>query len=177
MTVFITAPHAGCFKNLPQRHCDRLAEEAALSLRSLLPNSEIFIGRVFRGDLDLNRDESLDHPFRVEIRELAEELQPTILLDVHSFPEKDTNFGDIDIAILDEKPGTDYGHDLHRYLRDNTTYRISYFSGINNSIMEEMREMGTPAILIEYRESMTDNDLATINNIIVDWLFERGYLE
>lgn len=170
MSILITVPHAGCFSRPMTRHCDIISEKAALNLLSFLPESEIIIGRAYRETLDLNRDESLDHPFRKEIREIVQEINPNIVLDIHSFPDGSDYFGDTDLTILDEKPGTSYGEDLFRYLEAETTYHIGYFPGIKNSIMREMRDMGIPCLLIEYSEALHENDITTLNEVIVEWL-------
>jgi len=177
MVVFITVPHAGCFEFPKERHCDRLAEKAGYSLYYLIPDSIIFVGKVFRGDLDLNRDQALNDPFRVNIRQAANKFRPSIVLDTHSFPEKYTNFGDVDVMILDEKPGTIYGRDIARFLRDKTSYRVAYSQGDGNSIMIEMRRMGIPSVLVEFMENLRDNDLAIISEKILEWLVLNGYLD
>ncbi len=175
MTILISAPHAGCYSLTGDRDCDLLAEKAASYLHFLIPDSELYVGHAVREEIDLNRDVALNDPFRVELRQAADRLEPSISLDIHSFPTPE--FNGADIAILDEQPGTDYGRQLFAFLQSHLyMYTIKYFSGEGNSIMIEMRKKNIPAVLIEFNEDLTDDDLSTIDFAILDWLDQEGYL-
>lgn len=174
MSILISAPHAGCFDHTGERDCDLLAEKAATHLHLMIPGSELYVGRADRDVLDLNRDQSLNDSFRINLRTASERLQPTISLDIHSFPNSE--FDGADLAVLDEHPGTKYGQDLFTFLQSRLSYKVAYYAGADNSIMAEMRSKGIPSILIEFNEDLTDDDLTTINLVIVEWLIQRGYL-
>ena len=175
MAILLSAPHAGCFFHPERRDCDLLAEKAANYLHFLIPESELHVGYSDRAALDLNRDQSLDDPFRIDLRQAADQLKPVISLDIHSFPSSE--FGNADIAILDEHPGTDYTRNLYEFLHSQLDlYQIAYFSGSGNSIMIEMRAKGIPSILIEFNEDLPEDKLTTINFAIVEWLIQQGYL-
>jgi hypothetical protein len=117
-------------------------------------------------------------PFREAIREIISQEPIRIILDIHSYPDNPENpFSSYDIVILDEKPGTDYGRDITSYLREVLSYRVGYFIGEGNSIMTEMRELGYPAILVEYGEFLEDEEITTINSALVEWLLSRTYVE
>ena len=174
MTVLLSAPHAGCFSLTGERDCDLLAEKAARYLNLLIPESKLYVGYVKRKELDLNRDQAFNDPFRVNLRRAADQFNPVISLDIHSFPTPE--FNGTDLTILDESPGTDYGHDLHAFLQSRLPYRIGYYKGAGNSIMNEMRSKGIPSILIEFNEDLSDDDLTSIDLVIIEWLIEQGYL-
>lgn len=175
MTILLSAPHAGCYNHTYERDCDLLAEKAANYLSLLIPESELYVGHAVRDVIDLNRDESHNDPFRVELRHAAERLNPTISLDIHSFPTPELKGADL--AVLDEGHGTDYGRNLYTFLKSQLyMYTVKYFSGKDNSIMTEMRNKGIPAVLIEFNEDLTDDDLSTIDIAIIDWLTQEGYI-
>lgn len=173
MVVLLSAPHAGCYNLNGERDCDLLAEKAAYYLYFLIPESELYIGYVDREELDLNRDQAFNDPQRIELRQAAEDLNPVISLDIHSFPTPE--FKGAHLAILDEYPGTEYGHRLFTYLQSQLAYNVKYLTGVDNSIMTEMRAKGIPSILIEFNEDLTD-ELTEIVITIITWLIREGYL-
>ena len=174
MSILLSAPHAGCFNHNGDRDCDLLAEKAAHYLHFLIPGSELYVGYVLRENLDLNRDQSLNDSFRIELRQAAKRLKPSISLDIHSYPESE--FNGADIAILDEEPRASYAHGLFKFLQEHLPYYVEYLSGAKNSIMIEMRAKGIPSVLIEFNENLSDDDLSTIDFVIVEWLIQQGYL-
>lgn len=166
--ILITAPHAYCIR-LPYRHCDRVALVAAALLSELFP-CQLEIADTPREEVDLNRDESLNTPFRQRVREKIPFAD--ILLDIHSFPPG--FFGYCDVTVIDEVPGTDYGVSLYLFLEKKV--KVNYVNDIKDSIMQESRRMGIPAILIEYCEDITLEKIEEINLLIVEWLKMNSFI-
>lgn len=172
MSVLLTVPHAVCLQEIKVRHCDRVAEKAARILYEMIPSSQLFIGNILRERMDLNRNVSLNTFFRRRIRWYLENTQPLLLLDIHSFPPGE--FEGADVAILDEQPASGYGQDLFGYLDENLAgYSIGYFEGSKvNSIIRESNYYGVPALLIEFNESLTDDEMINISQVISSWVKE-----
>lgn len=162
--IVLTVPHARCPSPEYAHECDYAALPTARMLHQYL--SSAWGGRVrsilslpaadeFRRDCDLNRDVCEESPYRKRVRQLltggAGNLG--IVLDIHSFPQRYTSFGPVDVALLDdEMPHADYTYSLQEYLKAKAGVRAGIIHGMDNSIMEEARQRGHRAVLVEFNE-------------------------
>ncbi len=94
-----------------------------------------------------------------------------ILLDIHSFPP-DSEWGNSEITILDNIPGTDYGKHLFDSLISSNVDTLYLFGGDSNDIVTEARtNFKMKAILIEFNERLQESRINEINRIIYEnWL-------
>ena len=143
MKILITAPHAACSPDNPERHCDRLAKKTAeilaLALRKEGAETTLLINEtVLRSTLDLNREPS--DFFTVFKKELT---LADYLLDIHSFP------------ILKEKV---YLLDRPPFFPIKLPY-VSFLAADLNYLIVTAKEVGVPAILIEFWEGLSDEML------------------
>ena len=165
LTVIITAPHAYCLPDLVDRHCDRRALDAADSLFLMVTHQTvIFRGNILRYHVDLNRSESRSTPFRQELSSVISTVSGGLLVDVHSFPS--SKFNDVDVAVLDNAPGTNYGKTLAFLLMYANPWSSYLRGSLKNDIVEEGRSKGLDSILIEYNERLTLDEIERINRVV-----------
>lgn len=89
-----------------------------------------------------------------------------LLIDVHSYPKG--AFNNSEIAVLDNVPGTWYGRLLFDLLvRDGLSAAYFYGSDVNDIVIEA-RARGIPAVLLEYQEELT---IDQINRLILPWIY------
>ncbi len=104
--VLLTVPHSQCSpEGLFHSHpCDTAAKETAFKVRHFLQhiqqgiNVKMMPGSVPRAECDLNREECRKTPWRKKVRELMGE--SLIFLDMHSFYDSESKFGDVDVAVF-----------------------------------------------------------------------------
>lgn len=166
--ILITAPHSLCDQNISYRNCDLISQYASISLHNIIPGSDLFLATEYRHDIDLNRDLASFTPYRKSITNKING-NNGILLDIHSFPNN--YFGQYSIVIVDNEPGTQYGKSLFYALHHvgvSTVYNIGDEN--KNSIVREARKSGFKAILLEYNENISKDNINKINNLIALWI-------
>jgi hypothetical protein len=147
METVITVPHAKCI--LLIRDCDRIAEKAAKYLHKAI-NGNIFISNVWRKTLDLNRAKSYNSKWRKKVRK---HLNPNnVLIDVHSFPIEHSS--ELMYGITLEE------NFLSRGIRSRG-YNVVKGDKTNDIIFEAYNK-NVPAILLEFNESLTDDQLKRV---------------
>jgi len=172
--IILTAPHAFCIEKF-ERHCDRLAKKAAITISNTLSknslSSYLFLPNTLRSDCDLNRDICINNIYRKNIRKFLKENTNKILftLDIHSFPKENTKWGMYDLVILDDDGFTDYSISLYKFCKEKGI-KISLIAGKGNSIQDEMRFLGYKNLLLEFKESLENSEIITITDIICKWL-------
>ena len=155
--IAISAPHGLC-PHSQVRACDRVAATAAQMLYDRLDNTKLLTADMYRQDMDLNRDVSLQTPYRVELRRLLQ--WADYVVDVHSFPPEHS---DLECYLL--APATPVPNSNRRIYKALVAcgVAVGVFQGSDeNSIMEEAARLGKPCTLIEFNESLSVARLRTI---------------
>lgn len=182
--IVVTVPHSFCYTNYFERDCDLVAGVAASTLVKELKkkvNTGFEIvelqSTVHRSQMDLNRYVSRNTSFRKQLTGLLKGNRVEFVLDVHSFPKSE--FGGSEITILDNPPMTPYSNSLYTTLVKNNI-NANYLTGSpsspsnpteGNDIIEESRDRGVRAVIIEYNETLSNERIKAINKIIVNqWL-------
>lgn len=181
--ILLTAPHAFCLSERTQRHCDRLAKEAAKKLQKALNEKKIpsvlFLPSTPRFECDLNRDVCKNHPYRQQLREFASKNRGRISMsfDVHSFPPDERRWAPYDLVILDDAGSGSYAEYTISLLRHckNRGMSATVWSGKKNSIQAELRAKRTRNLLLEFNESLDSVKLSGIASCIADWVKVEGY--
>lgn len=170
ISVVITVPHSMCNTNVHERHCDSMAEDAAVSLYQMIPyEKHIMLADEYRYDIDLNRDVSRNTDFRKRISELIRIPNKFVLvLDIHSFDE---GYADGEIVILTGMTcRTGYIQRLYENLRHNHV-NVKIFDTLkSNDIYHEASLLNLFCVLIEYSEYLQYDRLKFINEIITSWI-------
>jgi hypothetical protein len=169
--VIITSPHSLCIPGAKVRTCDLLALKAAEDLvKTLKPSFYVlyFPANVYREKLDLNRDVSVNSPYRRRVTAALAD-HPLALIDVHSDP-RGSYGADADIVILDNTPETTYGKELYNVMLRSEVFVIYREGSKVNSITQQGREYGVPSILIEYTEDLNQRKIHQANEAILTWL-------
>lgn len=144
----ITTPHGRCTQLLKRSHwCDIEANTAARALLESL-RGIFHPGDSYRAMVDLNRLEARETVYRAELREFLSDA--SFLLDVHSFPETDPEWGEADLAIL-VPPGAPL--ELAQEIAAHMEYSILVIvAGWENDIVVEALEHGVSGLLFEFNE-------------------------
>lgn len=170
MAVVLTVPHSGCpFKDTKNRICDIRSEEAAFFIYQQLSEKGIpvylFTTDVLRKEIDLNRRQTRNHPWRVHLRKRMDQIRKkhpfVILIDVHSFEHEhfdnyhDPHPRDAFFVFLKRKNPI-LSHHLAKVLT-----RSVVLPGIPiNDIIEEFEDQVQFATLLEVNENqMSDMKL------------------
>ena len=168
----LTVPHSVCKSEI--RDCDRTAHEAAIYLHSFLPGSEILESDKLRKEMDLNRKESRDSPFRKSLNNKINNYK--YLLDVHSFPNeyleeaKGLNFfpkGAVppDVVLMTGTFTNDLENDIANVLCNK--YKVQIIEGVNVlDILSTAEQFKKPAVLLEFNEKYTGEPLKALCKII-----------
>jgi hypothetical protein len=95
--ILIIAPHSNCDPNADHRMCDLRAKDAAEKINELVQKThevKLFLSDVYRKIHDYNRKESFNTQWRQNIRNYIEAHRDSriIVFEVHSYPNKDTEF-------------------------------------------------------------------------------------
>ena len=169
MQVVVTAPHAFC-RNVVERDCDRVASRAASYLAASLTKRGHMVSVVTawtpRAKLDLNRRTARRSEFRRDLRELLAVNQ--VLFDVHSFPA-DTKWAGVkedeapELVLLDNGPSPWCA--LGKKLQG---VHFAFLEGDAklNDIVLEAREKGLAALLLEFNESLANQRIKQICDLI-----------
>lgn len=178
--VIVTSPHSGPAYQYPENAHPRdiMASNAFHELISQLNNVNIvthsFINLdVPRRDCDENRLVCHDDLFRQNVRRYIKYKSNSpneymaMLIDVHSFPKHDrSNY----LAVNDIYILVDDTHDSASWKAartiinefNGTNIRVGAAQGITNDIIDEAQRKDTPAILIEFSESLLPHVLQFI---------------
>jgi hypothetical protein len=169
MNVLVTVPHAVCVSKV-YRDCDRLAEQAGRQLATHL-RAQLLVGDVYRANVDLNRYGARSIGFRVKVRKALADTHVNLLLDVHSFPNSETwrLYERPDIVVLDNVPMSKHWLKFVQALAKSTDLNVAHLPGGENDIVEEARAMGVRAILIEFREGLSAEQLERATKSISDY--------
>lgn len=172
--IWLTVPHARCPGGSPPQHlCDFSAPSGAQQLATALGGRAlVFIGDVSRDQCDLNRRRCrLTTRFRQSLtNRLQREGPPSLLLDIHSFPDREGAYGPYEIVLLlDAGHGPSY--ELSRRLRtameqEVQNANVTEMEGATNDIQVEMHEYGVPAVLIELNEGMSSARIQQYMSVI-----------
>jgi hypothetical protein len=93
-----------------------------------------------------------------------------LLLDIHSFPDSE-NWGLADrpdVVVLDNVPMSSTWTRLAKKIAA-TKLRVAHLPGAQNDIVQEARETGVNAILIEFREGLSSLQLDSATKSISDF--------
>ena len=139
------------------RDCDRVAEQAAKSLFSVLSkkiDTTLIVADMLRAQMDLNRIQSRQTGFRKCVRSKLPDIQ--LLLDIHSFPASTVwaGLGNLELVVLDNEPGVAVWTKLAADLKKRGV-RAAYVRGsLENDIVLEARLAGVSSVLVEFNESL-----------------------
>lgn len=172
-TLVVTSPHSLCYHQVNGRQCDLLAHLAASRLLLQLDRDgtvQYFPGTQPRFEIDLNRSGSRGTEYRATLSQSLDNYHPQLLIDIHSFPSGE--FEGVDIAVVDNQPGTWYGRSLFQTLSKLLPKsKVGYFEGSEiNDIVIEARGKGIPAILVEYREDLNIDQIDSITRVMTKWI-------
>lgn len=182
-TIIVTAPHAKCtelVQTADKHWCDVSAGPAATRLASNLVARDfeviLFISNTPRQKCDLNRSRCRNEGFRPKLRAALLESDPIVLLDVHSFPK---SHRDLDFyVIVDPSPRIpflsmqteDMARAMLSFVVDRLPVSVSLFKGRNNDIIDSAINVGVPALLLEFNESLSANVTGALSDVISDWV-------
>ncbi len=185
--IFISVPHGFCLDAIiPARHCDRLAQKAAVSLAESLHSKKMktytILPTTIRAVCDLNRSQCVDTNYRTGLRNFVKAHYKEIVftLDVHSFPKDTEDWEKFDFVILDNLSSvmktkgefTDYALSLYKYCKTKGI-PTKLVEGAENSIQDELRARGFKNLLIEFKESLSESELKMITDTVADWIVEN----
>lgn len=174
-TILITVPHAKCVSTGSNHSCDTIALSRGKALEMSMQNRGINIqlcaANTNRLVMDENRDESWNDEYRINIRNIMNEQNVAMLVDVHSYPNEGSFKGyDMYILYLEELISSGYAYGLNKFL-DEKGYRVGRTRGSRvNSIMREATEMNIPSILIEFNEGMDEAREEKLVQDIANWM-------
>lgn len=173
--ILISVPHNMCDDNhdAGEHTCDTIAEGIADYITELLSDRDIpyvlIYGDINRETMDLNRVGSRDSEFRKDLRDEFRD-KPHCLLDVHSFPEGDKDFQDVDIAIgTDRNVIEPHLKDLADYLHSEEIDTIA-IGKLEADIVKEAKEHGITAYLLEFNEGLDEDYQREIAENIIDFI-------
>lgn len=171
--IIVTVPHSLCLSDTLGRNCDTLSLLASYNLVDKLTAKRLPVvylpGNYHRSEVDLNRIYSRHTDYRQRLSSLL--YSCSLLIDIHSF-ERNGFGSDVDLVILDNEPGTQYGIRLYNILKQKNV-SVDYILGADyNDITQQGRQNGVPSILIEYGEFMKVTTVDHINNCILSWIYE-----
>lgn len=196
MSIIITAPHSLCY-DLSYRNCDSASLVASQRLAELLYKFGVqikyFPANYHRSEIDLNRLEARNTDYRQSLTSTLED--SALLIDVHSFPygafnvnqairinvgvgyndnsdnERDVKSGSsINVAVLDNLPGTWEGNLLYEIMVNHNIPVGYYYGGQENDIVTEARSVGLRSIIIEYGEFLSLDYIDSINLAVLEWV-------
>lgn len=179
--VILTAPHSYCFNMSRHIHmCDFISEAALNTLAHIFLKHEVLLyinkSNVDRRDLDLNRLESRNHPFRTNLNDLINSLNvdKVVLLDIHSFPFGGKSFQNAEIAIMTLSESEEYGNLITQYLINNNIFSISVKgSNLNDIIYTSIHQGVKRSVLLEFNEGLSHERLSYICQLIVDFIISH----
>jgi len=134
--ILIIAPHSFCGNRRDvKRDCDLRARDVAYEMKKIAENAgydvQLFESDVPRIIHDYNREKSYDTEWRQRIRDyINNNFGPIIIYEMHSFPNKDTEFNDSHMALVAIDKYGDEANELHSYLRNAG---IKIHPAINNT--------------------------------------------
>lgn len=178
--VVVTSPHTGpAYPYIGNAHPqDTMAAAAFYELTNQLNSLNVvthsFINLdVARRDCDENRLVCHGDKFRQKVRQYIKYKSDSpneymaMLVDVHSFPKHDrSNYLAVnDIYILvDDTPNSNSWKAARFIISEfsDTNIRVDATQGITNDIIDEGQKKDTPAILIEFSESLLPHVLEFI---------------
>lgn len=177
--IVITSPHAFCTDFILYRHCDRVSKYAALSLAQSFQTTNktfrpsVHIAKRLRSENDYNRHQTRQTRYRKHLKQVFEEESnaDTVLFDVHSFPFVSQNeTPNVHLYFLTNPVSADENRFLfflNEFLRKHNVPTTVLQGSIANDIVVEASEYIRYTVLIEFRESLTENEIDRINNFIV----------
>lgn len=149
--VVIIAPHSKCPEG--PRRCDTRAKQVAEGLHRKIPGSVLFTAPEFRSVHDYNRDSSFNTDFRRRIRHHINSLPgKTVIYEVHSFPDKTTEFGEHQMVVFDIDQNYEGGECLMRYL-DLGLDIVQRMGDPVVSLQQEFKGPNRSHHLLEFNES------------------------
>lgn len=173
-SVVLSVPHAVCVqgRRTVQYPCDSASAPFASLLHRGMSSariaSQLLLPSISRITCDLNRKVCRDTEYRGRLR--AAITPTTLLIDVHSFPA-DSQHGNLHGYVLDDdSPPAWYSSSLVSYIKEYSSYNFSLFRGRGNDIMDEARDLGVSAFLLEINENLSSTDYTALANLIVNWL-------
>ena len=173
MKFVITVPHATCPANADDEthNCDTLAKEFANSLKKEITCAgvEVYVGDVPRTACDLNRKECRNLAFRKQVAKAIK--KDTIVLDAHSYPVKGNDYSPFEVFLI--------GNTELRGKIGDRLEKAGYKVGQKdsppvNDILEQSREIGSDAVLVEVNESLKTGRLKDISREIAGVLCEMS---
>jgi len=177
--VVITAPHSFCQEsNIHSHSCDTADESVVSCLVDTIQGIGLipvpFLASTPRRECDLNRKKCRKNSYRVNLTSYMKKHREEIrmVLDVHSFPPDDEDWGGYDVILLDDaETATSYTLMLQNMFLQNWV-RCKIVRGGGNDIQDEARERGMKSLLIECSESVLDDDSRRllICKIVANWV-------
>jgi hypothetical protein len=104
MKFIVAAPHSFCYRNVPIRHCDRVARSAVREIEKC--DLKQYIRHIHLSDKlrttehDYNRPNTNETAWRKDLRNRIVEIIPDFIFEIHSFPGNHELY-------LDRWPGVD----------------------------------------------------------------------
>jgi hypothetical protein len=193
--ILITIPHSKCLKI--KRDCDKVAKMIGELLKQSLIEKKMRVG-IFESDkmryiIDMNRSNSRNENFRLQITNYIKKNKIDLCIDVHSFPSNDSSNGDIPMYILSNViPYPKFIIDLVSEINNNKIIlsdqwkgkKVKIYTGVSkfndpnridgtNDILDEMIENKIPSLLIEFNESFVPDDpkLIELIKVITNFIY------
>lgn len=183
-SILITVPHGHCVPGAEKRACDKMAKKAAQLLAQKL-NAKLFLSTHYRADTDLNREEARITQFRNEIRNQLQCCRKNrlncLLLDIHSFPEgslkkeqceKGQNIQEIKneppLYIIHLFYDNGLVNIIHKNLQKIDSSIPVFLGSLDNDIMLEAMYYKVPSIIIEFKETLQNDEIEKITQAIAD---------
>jgi hypothetical protein len=178
--IVLTVPHAVAplwpgVRDDDHHESDVLAERASIALEAALQRTQIptrrFVAQVPRIVCDLNRNWCRQEGFRPAVTELlGRRKQKMLLLDIHSFPAFHMA---LDFYIIYEPASSTRSKRLAASLcaaiQRDTESSCHMFPGDGNDIIAEADSLGVPALLLEFNETLSNEQLEAITAAIASW--------
>jgi hypothetical protein len=132
------------------------------------PVVELIEAGLPRSVIDMNRIQSRGVlPERARITAAIEKSPEVVLLDVHSF-DGDAPWGEgCDVVFMDPSPVQHWVVVAAMHARNVSGIRVGVVKGSPaNDIVMETKGGGVPAVLLEFREDVTDDQLSAVTKAV-----------
>ena len=165
--VVLTAPHAACPVLNDKHLCDTAVVELSRMIEAKLKEAhrsvKRLVGDLARSVCDLNRWDCRETVFRQELARVMGAAKVALLLDVHSFPPEEPNWGGYDVVLLTV---ANCDQELMRQMKDELVqagYKTGIMQGSDFNDIVTSYGQQTRAVLIEGNERLNGdwNDVAT----------------
>ena len=147
MKTMIVVAHSLCDVDMLDHKCDFGAQEFAMILAETIPDSIVEIAPSFRLTCDLNERTCRNDPFRQKLRQLWQDEDFNLIIDLHSFPPTAEKWKGQEVAIFDSYLGNIFGQTL---LTEGI--QVAFFSTGEHDIIDEAVNYDIAGLVIKVNE-------------------------